>query len=200
MTDRIGTHTRETAETKITVSINLDGFGKANVSTGNGMLDHLLSQIARHGLVDLNIDAKGDWLQTGWHHTVEDTTIALGRALHEAIGAGAGIRRMGHAIVPLDEALARVAIDFSGRGYGAIELGLSESLVADLPGDLVRHFLLSFAVEARVNLHAKVLEGINPHHKAEAAFKALARALRDAVSIDPRVADQVPSTKGTIAS
>ena len=199
MAERTGTHTRETRETTVSVSINLDGSGQADVTTGNGMLDHLLAQLARHGLLDLSVDTKGDWLQTGWHHTAEDTAIALGRAFQDAVGDGAGIRRMGHAIVPLDEALARVAIDISGRGYGAIELGLSDSLVGDLPGDLVRHFLLSFAVEARVNLHAKVLEGVNPHHKAEATFKALAKAIRDAVSIDPRVAGEVPSTKGTIA-
>ena len=199
MTDRTGTCTRETNETKVSVTINLDGTGQASIATGNGMLDHLLSQLARHGHIDLNIQAKGDWLQTGWHHTVEDTAVALGRAFHEAIGEGTGITRMGHAIVPLDEALVRVALDISGRGYGAIELGIGDALVGDLPGDLVRHFLLSFATEAKVNLHVTVLEGVNAHHKAEAAFKAFARAMRDAVAIDARAGAQVPSTKGTIS-
>lgn len=199
MAERTGTCTRDTNETQVAVTLNLDGSGVANIATGNGMLDHLLSQVSRHGLVDLDIQTKGDWIQTGWHHTVEDTAVALGRAFHDAIGDGAGITRMGHAIVPLDEALARVALDISGRGYGAIEMGIGDALVGDLPGDLVRHFLLSFAVEAKVNLHVTVLEGVNAHHKAEAAFKAFARAMRDAVAIDARAGAQVPSTKGSIA-
>lgn len=197
---RTGSYKRTTRETDLSVNVNLDGSGAAQVNTGNGMLDHLIDQLARHGLMDVEIEAKGDWLRTGWHHTVEDTAIALGRAFRDALGEGAGIVRMGHAIVPLDDALARVAVDLSGRGYAALDLGLSGASVSDLPGDLVRHFLHSFAIEARVNLHATVLEGINPHHRAEATFKALARALRDAVALDPRApATQPPSTKGTIA-
>ena len=198
MPERKATVSRDTAETQITATIALDGTGQAKVNTGNGVLDHLLSQLARHGQVDLAITAKGD-VQTGWHHTVEDTAITLGRALQEAVGDGTGIRRMGHALVPLDEALAQVAIDFCGRGFAAIELGISGQSIGDLPGDLVRHFLQTLAVESRSTLHVKLLSGVNPHHMAEAAFKALARALRDAVEIDPRSARQVPSTKGTIS-
>lgn len=200
MADRTGTYSRTTGETDISVSINLDGTGMASVSSGNGMLDHLVNQLCRHGLLDISLHAKGDSAQTGWHHTVEDCGIALGRALADAVGDGAGIRRMAHALVPLDEALARVALDFSGRGYAVIDLGISGTTIADLPGDLVRHFLQSFAMEARITLHAEVLAGVNAHHKAEATFKALARALRDAVEIDPRAKGSVPSTKGTISS
>jgi imidazoleglycerol-phosphate dehydratase len=198
MTSRTGTVTRKTNETDITVKINLDGSGRADIATGNGMLDHLLSQLARHGLLDITVAAEGDAAQTGWHHTVEDTAICLGRSMAEAIGEGSGIRRMGHAIVPLDEALAQVAIDFSGRGFGVIELGLTGVEVGDLPGDLIRHFLHSFAVESRSTLHAKVLAGINPHHMAEATFKALAKSIRYAIEIDERSLGMIPSTKGSI--
>ena len=198
MAVRKATVSRETTETKVRVTITLEGTGKAQVSTGNGVLDHLLSQLAKHGLLDLDVSTQGD-PQTGWHHTVEDTAIALGRALNEAVGDGAGIRRMGNALVPLDEALAQVAIDFSGRGFGSVELGISSMSIADLPGDLVRHFLQTLAVEARATLHVKLLSGVNAHHMAEAAFKALAKALRDAVELDPRAGDRVPSTKGTIS-
>ena len=197
MPNRKATVTRDTAETQITVTVDLDGTGKSKISTGNGMLDHLLAQLSRHGLIDLEVKAKGD-VQTGWHHTVEDTAITLGRALQEAVGDGAGIRRMGHALVPLDEALAQVAIDFSGRGHASIELGITEQSIGDLPGDLVRHFLQTLAVESRSTLHVRMLSGVNGHHMAEAAFKGLARALRDAVEKDPRAAKEVPSTKGTI--
>ena len=197
MPNRKAKVTRETAETQVTVAVDLDGTGKSQISTGNGMLDHLLAQLSRHGQIDLEVKAKGD-VQTGWHHTVEDTAITLGRALQEAVGDGAGIRRMGHALVPLDEALAQVAIDFSGRGHAAIELGITEQSIGDLPGDLVRHFLQTLAVESRSTLHVRMLSGVNGHHMAEAAFKGLAKALRDAVEKDPRAAKQVPSTKGTI--
>jgi imidazoleglycerol-phosphate dehydratase len=198
MPDRIGTYARTTGETDVRVTIGLDGAGTATVDTGNGMLDHMLSQLARHGLMDIEIKATGDSQLTGWHHTVEDTGIALGRAFAAAVGDGAGIRRMGHALVPLDEALSRVALDISGRGYAAIDLGVSGMDIGGLPGDLVRHFLESFATEARIGLHATVVAGVNGHHKIEATFKALAKALKDAVEIDPRAAAQVPSTKGTI--
>ncbi|MEX2431215.1 MAG: imidazoleglycerol-phosphate dehydratase HisB [Dehalococcoidia bacterium] len=199
MPTRTGTYSRTTGETDVQVTIALDGTGVSNINTGNGVLDHLLNQLCRHGLLDLDVQAKGDYLQTGWHHTVEDTGIALGRAFAAAIGEGKGVRRMGHALVPLDEALAQVALDISGRGYGVIELGISGTDIGGLPGDLVRHFLQSFAVEARITLHVTVLTGVNAHHRAEAAFKALARALRDAVELDPR-SSQVPSTKGTISA
>lgn len=163
------------------------------------MLDHLVGQLSRHGLLDVEVQATGDSAQTGWHHTVEDCGIAFGRAFAAAVGEGTGIRRMGHALVPLDEALAQVAIDLSGRGYAQVDLGISGVTIADLPGDLVRHFLESFAIEARVTLHVKVLAGVNAHHKAEAAFKALAKAIRDAIEVDDRATGQVPSTKGTIS-
>jgi imidazoleglycerol-phosphate dehydratase len=200
MATRTGSYSRKTGETDVSVMIGLDGTGAAQIDTGNGMLDHLLNQLSRHGLIDLQVKATGDSALTGWHHTVEDTGIALGRAFADAVGDGAGIRRMGHALVPLDEALSRVALDISGRGYAAINLGVSETNIGDLPGDLVRHFLESFATEARVTLHVTVLEGVNAHHKAEASFKALAKAMRDAVDLDPRASKQVPSTKGTISS
>ena len=198
MAARNGTYSRTTGETDVTVSVGLDGTGEASLATGNGMLDHLLGQLCRHGLIDLAVHASGDSARTGWHHTVEDCGIALGRAFADAVGDGAGIRRMGHALVPLDEALARVAVDVSGRGHAVVDLGISGTTIADLPGDLVRHFLESFAVEARVTLHVHVLHGVNAHHKAEASFKALAKALRDAVEIDPRSDRAVPSTKGTL--
>ena len=188
---------RATAETDVSVTFNLDGQGVYDVSTGNGFLDHMVNQVARHGLFDITLHAKGD-LETGWHHLVEDVAIMLGRAFHEALGEPIGIRRMGHAIVPLDEALAMVVVDCSGRPYSVVETTLDGTMVETLPGDLIRHFLESFATEARINLHAKVLAGVSPHHKAEALCKALARALRDAVAPDPRAPGQVPSTKGTL--
>jgi imidazoleglycerol-phosphate dehydratase len=200
MANRTGTYARTTGETDVRVAIGLDGTGVAKIATGNGMLDHMLSQLARHGLLDLEVKADGDSALTGWHHTVEDTGIALGRAFADAVGDGKGIRRMGHAIVPLDEALSRVVLDISGRPYATVDLGVSGEDIDGLPGDLVRHFLESFATEARISLHATVLSGVNAHHKIEATFKALARALRDAVEIDERANGQVPSTKGTISS
>ncbi len=188
---------RETAETDVSVTLSLDGEGVYDVSTGNGFLDHMVSQVARHGLFDITLHAKGD-LETGWHHLVEDVAIMLGRAFHQALGEARGIRRMGHALVPLDEALAMVVVDCSGRPYAVVETGLEGVMVETLPGDLIRHFLESFAIEGKINLHAKVLAGESPHHKAEALCKALARALRDAVDLDPRAPGQVPSTKGTL--
>jgi imidazoleglycerol-phosphate dehydratase len=190
---------RKTAETSVIVAVNLDGQGKYEVSTGNGFLDHMVNQLARHGLFDITLQAEGD-VQTGWHHLVEDVAILLGRAFHEALGEVRGIRRMGHAIVPLDEALAMVVVDCSGRSYPVVETTLDGTMVETLSGDLIRHFLEAFAIEAKINLHAKLLSGTSPHHKAEALFKALARALRDAVELDSRAAAQVPSTKGTLDS
>ena len=188
---------RETAETAIQISVNLDGQGQYQVNTGNGFLDHMVSQIARHGLFDLTLEAQGD-VHVGWHHLVEDVAILLGRAFQQALGEVRGIRRMGHAIVPLDETLAMVALDWSGRGYAVVETTLDDTMVETLSGDLVRHFLESFALEAKINRHAKILAGSSPHHKAEALCKALARALRDAVEPDPRAPGQIPSTKGTL--
>ena len=194
---RVASLKRETAETDVSVTLSLDGEGVYDVSTGNGFLDHMVNQVARHGLFDITLHAQGD-VETGWHHLVEDVAIMLGRAFHQALGEARGIRRMGHALVPLDEALAMVVVDCSGRPHAVVETTLDGTMVETLPGDLVRHFLESFATEARINLHAKVLAGVSPHHKAEALCKALARALRDAVDLDPRAPGQVPSTKGTL--
>ena len=189
---------RKTSETEISLILNLDGTGAYDVDTGNGFLDHMVSQISRHGLIDINLRAKGD-LHTGWHHLVEDVAITLGRAFNQALGEARGIRRMGHAMVPLDETLAMVALDCSGRGYAVIETTLDDAMVETLPGALVKHFFESFALEGKINLHAKIITGVSPHHKAEALCKALARSLRDALEPDPRVSSQIPSTKGTLS-
>jgi imidazoleglycerol-phosphate dehydratase len=196
-TSRTATLERQTGETSISVRVNLDGQGVYNVDTGNGFLDHMVSQVSRHGLFDIDLHARGD-THVGWHHLVEDTAIMLGRAFGQALGEPRGIRRMGHAIVPLDETLVMVAVDWSGRPYASVDTTLDNVMVETLSGDLIAHFLESFAMEARINLHAKVLAGASPHHKAEALCKALARALRDAVEPDPRAVGQVPSTKGTL--
>jgi imidazoleglycerol-phosphate dehydratase len=192
--ERSGTCKRETRETSVEVTWDLDGSGQADISTGIGMLDHIVSQIARHGIFDIRVKATGD-LQIDTHHTAEDVGIALGRALAVAVGEGKGIVRMGDALVPLDEALAQVAVDLSGRGYAVINVSWSGSSVGELPCDLVEHFLQSLAHEGRFNLHARVLSGVNDHHKAEAMAKALGRALCNATRIDPRRAGQTPSTK-----
>ena len=197
MDPRQATIERQTGETHISLSLNLDGEGRYDILTGNGMLDHLLAQLSRHGLIDITLKADGD-LSTGWHHLVEDTAITLGRAFREALGEAAGIHRMGHAFVPLDETLAMVAVDLSGRSYASLDISLDKEMVETLPGEMVCHFLESFATEARITLHARILSGLNSHHKAEALFKALAKALRYAVELDPRSAGQIPSTKGTI--
>ncbi|MEO2142170.1 MAG: imidazoleglycerol-phosphate dehydratase HisB [bacterium] len=197
-TERTATIDRKTGETDIQLTINLDGTGAYEVDTGNGFLDHMVSQISRHGLIDINLKAKGD-VHVGWHHLVEDVAITLGRAFGEALGDARGIRRMGHAIVPLDETLAMVALDCSGRGYAEIDTTLDEIMVETLPGSLVKHFFESFALEAKINLHAQIMAGVSPHHKAEALCKALARALRDALEPDPRAPSQIPSTKGTLS-
>ncbi len=195
---RKATLTRETAETTVTVDINLDGQGRYDVQTGEAMLDHLLAQLAKHGLLDITVTARGDALPDA-HHLAEDVAIVLGRALRQAIGDGTGIRRMGSALVPLDDALAQAVVDASGRGYAVVESGLEGARIGNLAGELVGHFLERLALEGGLTLHARVLSGSDPHHKAEALFKALARALREAVEIDPRAANQVPSTKGTIS-
>jgi imidazoleglycerol-phosphate dehydratase len=196
MADRTASVNRETGETKITVAINLDGSGKHQVSTGNGMLDHLVAQLSRHGLLDITLHAQRD--ATGYHHVAEDVGIVLGRALRQALGDGRGIRRMGNALVPLDEALVQVAVDLSGRGYAQIDMPFAGEFVEDLPAEVVPHVLESLAMNAGMNLHVKVMAGKNNHHIAEATFKALARALREALEIDPR-SGGVPSTKGTIS-
>ena len=195
--NRRATIKRETKETKISVTVDLDGSGEAKVSTGIGMLDHLLSQIAKHGIIDLSVEAKGD-LSTDEHHTVEDVGLALGRAIDDALGKREGIVRMADALVPLDEALASVAIDLSGRGYSVLDVEWTDTRVGELPADLLNHLLWSFASEGKLNLHARVLSGVNDHHKAEALFKALGRALGAASRLDPRRSGNTPSTKGTL--
>ena len=196
-TPRASSLQRKTGETDITVTVNLDGQGIFEVDTGNGFLDHMVSQIARHGLFDITLHAVGD-THVGWHHLVEDVAIMLGRAFNQAIGEVKGIRRMGHSMAPLDETLARVVVDCSGRPYAVVNTGLDGLMVETLSGDLVGHFLESFALEGRINMHADVLAGVSPHHKAEALCKALGRAMRDAVEIDPKSLGQIPSTKGTL--
>ena len=177
VTSRSASEARITNETKISVSICLDGSGVYEVDTGNGMFDHLLAQIARHGLIDLEVDAEGD-SEVGWHHIVEDTAIVLGKAFREAVADGAGIVRMGHTYTPLDEALVLTVVDYSGRGYAVIDAPLTESDLGGLPSDLIRHFMETFAREGGINLHVKVLAGMNNHHIAEACFKSLARSLK----------------------
>lgn len=191
---RTATVTRETGETKISVALSLDGRGKFEIKTGSKMFDHMLTHIAQHGLFDIKIKASG-WDQ---HHVVEDVAIALGQALNRALGDKRGIARMGHAIVPMDEALATVAVDISGRGYAVIDASFKRKKIGDLETDLVRHFLETFAQEAKLNLHVNVPSGIDDHHKVEALFKALGRSLDSATKIDARLAGRVPSTKGVI--
>lgn len=191
---RVATVKRETKETKISLELNLDGNGKWQISTGLKMFDHLLSQLAQHGRFDLKISAAGD----DQHHLVEDVAICLGKAFNEALGEKRSIVRMGDASVPMDDALAMVAVDISGRGYTVLELPFSDNDMAGFPTDLIRHFLESFAIEARLNLHTKILYGVNDHHKAEALFKALGRALDIATGIDERLSGKLPSTKGLL--
>lgn len=194
--ERIATVERETAESKVSVTLNLDGTGRSDVETPVRMLSHMLEQLARHGALDLTVRAAGD-IEVGSHHVVEDTAIALGRCLDSALGERVGIVRMANALVPLDEALSEVALDLSGRGYAAVDL-LSENQAGEFPTSLARHFLESFAVEARMGLHVRVVAGRNEHHVIESAFKALARALRAAVARDTRAPGSVPSTKGKL--
>ncbi len=188
---------RETRETRVSVELDVDGTGRYRISTGIGMLDHLLEQMARHGLFDITVDAEGD-IERDPHHLVEDLGLCLGRALDQALGERRGIARFGDAVVPLDEALALVAVDLGGRGHASIEAGFGRELLGQLPTENIEHFLAAFAAEGRLNLHVRLLAGENDHHRAEAAFKALARALRDAVRIDERIAGEIPSTKETL--
>ena len=189
---------RDTAETRISLELNIDGTGEYDLSAANGMFEHLLAQLARHGLIDLRLRAEGD-TNVGLHHLVEDVGIVLGRALADAVGEGIGITRAAHTIMPLDETLVLTAVDFGGRGYAVIEADIGDSDLGGLSGDLIRHFLEWFAREGRFNLHVRLLAGVNNHHKAEAIFKSLARSLRTALERDPRRASAVPSTKGTIS-
>jgi imidazoleglycerol-phosphate dehydratase len=188
---------RKTAETQIALSVNVDGSGKAVLATGIPFLDHMLDQVARHGMLDLDIHAKGD-LQVDAHHTVEDIGITLGQAVARAVGDKKGIRRYGHAYVPLDEALSRVVIDFSGRPGLEYHVQFKRALIGEFDVDLVHEFFQGFANHAQVTLHVDNLRGDNAHHQCETMFKAFARALRMALEPDPRAADAIPSTKGTL--
>ena len=197
MADRKATINRDTLETQIQVSINLDGTGDYNVDTGVPFLDHMLDQVARHGLVDLDIKAKGD-LHIDAHHTVEDVGITLGMAFAEAVGDKKGIRRYGHAYVPLDEALSRVVIDFSGRPGMEYGVEFTRARVGDFDMDLLSEFFQGFINHAQVTLHIDNVRGKNAHHIAETVFKAFGRALRMALEMDPRMGDTLPSTKGSL--
>jgi len=188
---------RKTNETDIAVELDLDGTGTYQVSTGIGFLDHMLEQLSRHSLIDLTVKAVGD-LHIDQHHTTEDSGIAIGEAFAKALGDRRGITRYGHAYAPMDETLTRVAIDISGRPYLVWKTEFSQSKLGDFDSELFEHWFHSFAGAAGITLHVETLYGRNNHHIVESAFKALARALRAAIEIDPRKADQVPSTKGTL--
>jgi imidazoleglycerol-phosphate dehydratase len=196
-TDRVADVQRNTAETQISVRINLDGNGTASLSTGIGFFDHMLDQIARHGLIDLDIQAKGD-LHIDGHHTVEDVGITLGQAFAQAVGDKRGLRRYGHAYVPLDEALSRVVIDFSGRPGLHMRVPFKSAMVGGFDTQLAFEFFQGFVNHAGVTLHIDNLHGENAHHQAETVFKAFARALRMALERDPRMGDAIPSTKGSL--
>jgi len=188
---------RNTLETQVTVKLNLDGTGLARLDTGVPFLDHMLDQIARHGLMDLEIKSKGD-LHIDAHHTVEDVGITLGQAFAQACGDKKGVRRYGHAYVPLDEALSRVVLDLSGRPGLEFHVDFTRERIGEFDVDLTREFFQGFVNHARVTLHIDNLRGVNAHHQCETVFKAFGRALRAAVELDPRAADALPSTKGAL--
>jgi imidazoleglycerol-phosphate dehydratase len=194
MANRKSTVTRETKETSVKVELNIDGKGQSEISTGIRFFDHMLGQLAQHGIFDIKLSATGP----DQHHVVEDVAICLGRAFNQALGEKRGLVRMGHAVVPMDDALALVALDIGGRGYAEFEATFNDKNIEKMSADLVRHFFVSFASEAKINIHAKVLSGVDDHHKAEAMFKALARALDAATRLDERIAGIIPSTKDTI--
>lgn len=196
MTARQADITRKTKETAIELSLSLDGAGAADINTGIGFYDHMLGHIAHHGNFDLRVQAQGD-LHIDAHHTIEDIAICLGRAIDQALESRSGIQRMGAAYVPMDEALARVVIDLSGRPYAVIRADFNTPIMGEMPTDLVVHALETIAANAKMNLHADALYGRNDHHKAEALFKAFGRALAQAVALDAR-RQGIPSTKGTL--
>ena len=197
LNSRTAVISRNTAETKITVKLNLDGTGQANLSTGIGFFDHMLDQIARHGLIDLDIQCVGD-LHIDGHHTVEDVGITFGQAVAQAVGDKKGLRRYGHAYVPLDEALSRVVVDFSGRPGLEMHVPFKSGMIGTFDSQLAFEFFQGFVNHAFVTLHIDNLRGENSHHQAETVFKAFARALRMALEIDPRAANVIPSTKGSL--
>ena len=197
MINRIAEVSRNTAETKITVKVNLDGTGQANLSTGIGFFDHMLDQIARHGLIDLDIQCVGD-LHIDGHHTVEDVGITLGQAVAKAVGDKKGLRRYGHAYVPLDEALSRVVVDFSGRPGLEMHVPFKSGMIGTFDSQLAFEFFQGFVNHAFVTLHIDNLRGENSHHQAETVFKAFARALRMALELDSRSVGMIPSTKGSL--
>lgn len=194
---REATINRNTNETQIALRLGLDGTGNAQINTGVGFFDHMLHHVAVHGLFDLTVEANGD-LYIDSHHTIEDVSICLGQAFDQAVGDRKGIWRMGSAMVPMDEALAQVVVDLSGRPYAVIRATFDTPSIGQMPTSLVAHSLESIAFAARMNLHAQVFYGNDDHHKAEALYKALGRALRLAVEIDPRRSQTIPSTKGTL--
>jgi len=194
---RSATVTRRTRETEITATVNLDGSGVGTISTGVGFLDHMLEQLARHSLIDIELTAKGD-LHVDFHHTTEDSGIVLGQALARALGDKAGITRYAALHLPMDETLTRVAIDVSGRPYLVWKVAFTRPKVGDMDTELFREWFQAFAQNAGITLHIETLYGENNHHIAETCYKGLARALREAISVDPRQAGRVPSTKGTL--
>lgn len=197
MADRIATVNRETKETQIEIEVNLDGSGSSQLGIGVPFLEHMLDQVARHGMIDLRVAARGD-LEIDAHHTVEDTGIVLGQCINDALGTKAGITRYGHAYVPLDEALSRVVIDFSGRPGLEYRVSYPRARIGAFDVDLLREFFQGFANASATTLHIDNLEGRNAHHIAETVFKAFGRALRMALTLDPRMQGVVPSTKGTL--
>ena len=194
---RTATVSRDTAETKITVTLNLDGTGQSKLATGIGFFDHMLDQIARHGLIDLDVQCKGD-LHIDGHHTVEDVGICIGQAVRQAVGDKKGLTRYGHSYVPLDEALSRVVVDFSGRPGLALNAQFTAGMIGQLDTQLIHEFFQGFVNHAHVTLHIDNLKGVNAHHQVETIFKAFGRALRMALTPDPRMAGTVPSTKGVL--
>lgn len=196
MADRKAKVVRETAETNVKVELSIDGSGRFEITTGIGMFDHLLAQLAQHGCFDIIVTASG----TDHHHLVEDVGISMGKAFNEALKEKQGITRMAYAVVPMDEALSEVAVDVGGRAYSVIDTCFGGAIIGDMEADMVRHFLSSFASEARINLHASIATGINDHHKVESLFKALGRALDSATRIDERLLGRIPSTKDVIES
>ena len=194
---RTATVARDTKETAITVSVDLDGTGKSTMATGVGFFDHMLDQLARHSLIDMTVSAKGD-LHIDDHHTVEDTGIALGQAIRQALGDRAGITRYADALLPMDETLTRAAIDVSGRPFLVFKSEFPREKIGTFDTELVREFFQAFAMNAGITLHIETLYGANAHHIAESCFKAVARALKVAVTVDPRQGGAIPSTKGTL--